>query len=229
MPQINGLIFDFDGLILDTETPEFEVWSDIYSRHGASLSIEEWAVCLGSSPDAFDIIGHLQAQTGILINEEALRLEHKTRSLDLIQHASPLPGVVALLSYARQLGLPIGLASSSKRSWIEGHLKKINLDHFFDFIACQEDVAEVKPAPELYRLVLQQLRLNPSETVAFEDSPNGITAARQAEIFCVGVPNAVSRLLITNHADLLVSSLAEFAPPILLDIIQTQMQKNHPG
>ncbi len=229
MNSIKGLIFDFDGLILDTETPEFEVWCDIYSRYGATLSIENWAVCLGSSPDAFDVVGHLQEQTRVLIDNEALRLEHKTRSLEKINQASPLPGVFQLLTYARQNALSIGLASSSMRSWVEGHLDRINLDHFFDCVVCQDDVAEVKPAPDLYLLAMKQMRLNPDETVAFEDSPNGISAARQAGIFCVGVPNAVSRCLKIDHANFIVSSLAEFSPPILLDIVLTEMQNNHRG
>lgn len=227
MNSIKGLIFDFDGLILDTETPEYEVWCDIYSRYGSALSIEDWALCLGSSPEAFDAVGNLQNLTKLALDQAALRQEHRIRSLELIERASPLPGIVELLSYARKANLPVGLASSSKRNWVEEHLKRIKLEHFFDCIFCQDDVAEVKPAPDLYLLALEYFHLNSRDAVAFEDSPNGITAAQRAGIFCVGVPNPVSRLLITDHADMIVSSLAEFEPHFLLDIVWAEMHKNH--
>lgn len=224
---LKALIFDFDGLILDTETPLFTAWSAIFREHGAELVLEEWAACLGADDEAFDAAEHLSKLTGKVINREIIYEDCNTRALREINQSEPLPGVVPLLEHARQANLAVGLASSSPRSWVEGHLQRLNLIHFFDCIVCKEDVVKVKPAPDLFLLALRRLGIAQNNTVIFEDSPNGITAAQRAGIFCVGVPNSLSRFLDISHADLIISSLSTLPSAQLLQYIQQERNKTN--
>jgi HAD superfamily hydrolase (TIGR01509 family) len=120
-----------------------------------------------------------------------------------------LPGVHDYLRGARDLGLKIGMASSSSANHVRGHLQRLELLHYFHTTKCFEDTEAHKPDPAPYRAVLDELGICPHEAVAFEDSPNGVTSARAAGIFCVAVPNAVTCRLPLDHADYLLGSLAE--------------------
>lgn len=210
MSPIHGLIFDFDGLILDTESPEFTSWRDIFSEHGCVLSLEEWAVCIGTA-DVFDPCAHLEAQLGRPVDREGLRTERRRRSNALISVQTPLPGVVERINEARAVGMKLAVASSSSRDWVEGHLTRLDLAHHFHCIRCSDHVERVKPDPALYRLALEGLGLRPENAIAFEDSPNGILAAKRAGIFCVAVPNAATRELALDAADVRLESLNDIS------------------
>ncbi|HUW13302.1 MAG TPA: HAD-IA family hydrolase, partial [Anaerolineae bacterium] len=130
---------------------------------------------------------------------------------------SALPGVEGYIADARRLGLKLGVASSSDCPWVYRHLERLGLGEQFDSIQCVEDVENVKPSPDLYLAVLDQLGVGPEEAIALEDSPHGITSAQAAGLFCVVVPNALTSQLSTDHADLRLASLAD-AP--LSDILE---------
>ena len=204
MGLIKGLIFDFDGLILDTEEPSYNAWSQLYADHGLELDITAWANGLGSSEAAFNPVAHLQGMLNHTVDEAMLRNSARIITDQAILEQPPLPGVVPTLEAARKVGLKLAVASSSPRAWVIGHLKRLELCSYFNYVVCMEDVPQVKPAPDLFQAALFGLGLNPHEAIAFEDSPNGITAARRAKIFTVGVPNAVSSRLNTSHASLLL-------------------------
>ncbi len=209
--MIRGLIFDFDGLILDTELPEFDAWQSVYADHGGALSLDAWAICIGTAPDAFDPIADLEKQIGRSLDRAALRRQHKARSLSMI-HAQPiLPGVIDVLTDAKARGLKLGVASTSKRAWVAGHLDRLGLIGYFDCIRCGDDVENVKPAPDLYLAALDCLNLAPDEAIAFEDSPNGVLAATRAGLYCVAVPNPVTRRLSLDHAHRQIASLADLS------------------
>jgi len=214
-----GLIFDFDGLILDTESPEFTSWRDIFTEHGGVLSLEEWAVCIGTA-DVFDPCARLEEQLGRPVDRDALRAERRRRSDALIAVQAPLPGVVERIGEARAMGMKLGVASSSSRDWVEGHLARLGLAPHFDCVCCADHVERVKPDPALYRIVLDRLGLRPEDAIALEDSPNGILAAKRAGIFCVAVPNAATRELSLDAADLRLTSLADLSLDDLVRAVQ---------
>ncbi len=216
MNQIKALLFDFDGLILDTETPKYQAWNEIYAENGVALSLQDWALCLGTSDRAFDAAAHLELLTGKTLDRIALRADFDRRALSMIEREPPLPGVIALIEHARQNNLALGLASSSPRNWVLDHMQRLMLASRFDCILCREDTPRVKPDPDLYLLLMQRLGVSPAETIAFEDSPNGIAAARSTGVCCVGVPNRLSRYLDLSQADMILSSLAELPPALLL-------------
>jgi HAD superfamily hydrolase (TIGR01509 family) len=214
------VVFDFDGLILDTDVPEFQTWQEIYQAHGCELALEVWAMGLGTSADAFDPCAHLEAQLGKLLDREVIIQQRCQRYHELLGATSALPGVREYIAEAKRLGLRLGVASSSSREWVVGHLTELGLSAYFDCIKCRDDVARVKPDPALYQAVVETLALQPHQAIALEDSPNGITAAKRAGLFCVAVPNPLTRQLSLAHADLLVSSLADLPLPQLLEHVR---------
>lgn len=221
--MIRAIIFDFDGLILDTESPDFRAWKDIFEEHGVGLTIEEWVVCLGTLEEVFGPFDDLERKLGRPVDRDALRTKRNKQHLELIRQEKILPGVEEYMATAKRLGLKIGLASASSCDYVEGHLSRLDLIEYFDAIRCADWVENVKPAPDLYLAALEALGVGANEAVALEDSPNGVTAARRAGVFSVAVPNAVSRTLDLSHADLMLDSLA--AMP-LEDLI-ARVQNNH--
>ncbi len=205
--MIKGVVFDFDGLILDTEIPAFQSWQLIFARHGCELTLTSWADYIGRSPDSFDPCDMLETCLGRPVDHDRLHqeeMEHETR---LIAMESALPGVDALIDEVRVLGLRLGIASSSSRDWVIGHLQRLGLVDRFDCIVCADDVLHTKPAPDLYVAAVNALGITSAAAVALEDSPHGVTAAKAAGLFCIAVPNALTRHLSFDRADLTLKSL----------------------
>jgi HAD superfamily hydrolase (TIGR01509 family) len=207
--MIQAVIFDFDGLILDTETPELLAWKDLFARHDRELKLELWADLVGRPYTHFDFYSYFQEHVDPAVDIDQLRQVQREKVKALTLQQPVLPGVHDYLREASNLGLRIGLASSSSRTHVTGHLDRLELLHYFEAIRCFEDTTEHKPDPAPYLAVLDELGVSADRAVAFEDSPNGVTAARSAGIFCVAVPNPVTRLLSLAHADLRLESLAD--------------------
>jgi len=214
---IKGLIFDFDGLILDTETPEFQVLQEMFRSFGVNLPLAEWALALGASFEAFDPLQYLEKKVGKPLDQAWLYRSWHEKSLERINIQPPLPGVVPLIRQARQRGLKLGIASSSPAVWVQTHLSRLDLAQDFDVILTSDDVTHIKPHPELYLKAAATLGLEPSEAIALEDSPNGITAARAAGLFCAAVLNSLTRQLNTSHANVVFDSLEGVTLDLLLE------------
>ncbi len=218
--MIRGLIFDFDGLIVDTEGPEFEVWEGFYREYGCELPFEVWAACIGTSADVFDPYAHLESLAAIPVPREALTRRRHETYLRLLEAQPLLPGVLEMLREARRLNLKVAIASSSSREWVTGHLHQRGAQDWFHAMRCSDDVDQVKPHPALYLAALDALGLAPEEAIAFEDSPNGVKAARAAGLFTVAVPNIVTARLPLDEANLRVASLADLSLPALLEEVE---------
>jgi HAD superfamily hydrolase (TIGR01509 family) len=207
--MIRALVFDFDGLILETEEPDYLAWQELYRAHGADLPLDVWCRCIGRSSDWFDPIARLEEEIGRPLDRETLREQQRRRHLELIEEASILPGVTAYLEVAHRLGLPVAIASSSRLGWVQGHLHRLGLAEGWACIQCYDDGRHAKPEPDLYLLALEALQVAPNEAIAFEDSPNGVRAAKRAGLWCVAVPNSLTRTLDLSAADLRLGSLEE--------------------
>ncbi|HYT11705.1 MAG TPA: HAD family hydrolase [Candidatus Nitrosopolaris sp.] len=214
--MIRALIFDFDGLILDTEGPIYRSWTEVYQAHGEALPFELWVKTVGSSNQAFHPQHHLEERLGHPLSQEVIdrRVE---RRVELVLAQPLLPGVRAIVDQARAAGMKVGVASSSSRDWVTGHLERLGLLDGFDCMRCRDDVEHVKPEPDLYLAVLEYLGLQAADAVAIEDSPNGIAAAKRAGLLCVAIPNPITEGLDLGAADLRLRSLAEVTLPQLLD------------
>ncbi|HEY5228384.1 MAG TPA: HAD-IA family hydrolase [Opitutaceae bacterium] len=203
--MIRALIFDFDGLILDTETALIDAYGDVHEAHGHPFDRPLFTRSVGHADYAFDpwkLFG-----TGA----DKATLEAERRAFNVRRNeAQPiLPGVVELIAEARRSRLRVGLASNSGHAHVEGHLGRLGLAGNFDFIACREDVPSPKPEPDLYRLVLNHFGIRPREAVAFEDSHTGTLAAKRAGVWVVAVPNVSTGHHDFTHVDLRVASLAD--------------------
>jgi HAD superfamily hydrolase (TIGR01509 family) len=218
--MIKGFIFDFDGLILDTEGPILQSWQELYQSYGSQISLEDWGKIVGSGEVFFDPVQELERRVGRELDWEKIEPDRRLREQQLIASETPLPGVSELLHAAKQAGIKVALASSSTCDWVEGHLGRLGLIDYFDFLLASNDVDLTKPDPELFLSALQAMNLEPSEVVVFEDSPNGVLAANRAGIFVVAVPNAVTREMSLENADLCLDSLAGIRLEELLELIQ---------
>jgi len=205
--SVDALILDFDGLILDTESPIFEEWQATFRAHGHELGLETWQHALGTH-GAYDPCTHLAELTGQTFDHDALREEVRARNLARCEALALLPGVRDRVEEARAMGLRTAVASSSSAAWVEGWLERHRLRPLFDAVCARDHVERVKPAPDLYLLAARRLEVAPARCLVFEDSPNGIRAARAAGMRCVAVPNAVTRTLPLDGAVLVLPSLA---------------------
>lgn len=205
--SLKGLIFDFDGLILDTEMPKYQAWMEIYQEHNQALDLAEYAKCIGSSNLHFDPLTALVQISGDKIDISAVRQKHQKRELELVNKEMVLPGISDLLREAREKHLALAIASSSDRPWVINHLTRLNLIDYFDIVVTENEVNRVKPFPDLFQTALRELGLKPGEAVVFEDSPNGFIAAKDAGLFVFGVPNPITVQLDLSRADHILPSL----------------------
>jgi HAD superfamily hydrolase (TIGR01509 family) len=215
---IRAFLFDFDGLILDTELASRAGWELLYRQHGHELPPELWATVVGTY-GAWDPMAHLEELVGEPLEREALNVRRYAHEIALIEAEELRPGIAEYLAAARQHGLKRAIVSSSNRRWVATHLERLEEAAGWDAICTAEgDRARAKPAPTLYLEALDALGVAAPEAVAFEDSPNGVKAAKEAGIFCVAVPNEVTRELGLEEsgADLVLDSLADLPPDELL-------------
>lgn len=217
--MIKAIIFDFDGLILDTETPIFTAWREVYHKHGCALSLDEYAGCLGSDHHAFNPYEDLEAKAKTTPDWDAIRPELVQMYRKLIDENDALPGIRRLIRQAIEQDLRLAVASSSNKDWVTGHLTRLGLFDSFELFRTREDVENLKPAPDLFTAALDGLGVEPEEAFILEDSPNGVLAAKRAGVFCVAVPNTLTRNLPLNEPDLVVSSLADAPLELLLSRI----------
>lgn len=204
-----ALVFDFDGLILDTETPEFRAWQELFAAHGGELTTADWAHVIGSLDSGWNPAVELGRQTGVGYDEAGLRAAWKPRQVELLAFETVRPGVLELLKEARRRGMGLAVASSSRRGWVQGNLERLGIFEAFDAVATGDEVERTKPDPAVYLLALERLGVSGAEALALEDSPNGVRAAQAAGIRCVAVPNDVSRHLDLSAADARLGSLSE--------------------
>ncbi len=206
--RIRALVFDFDGLILETETPAFQAWSELYAEHGHELPMDRWLEYIGRDARHFDALEHLVSLAGEL-DREAIRTRRNARRDELVAALDVMVGVREIVADAKRLGLRLAVASSSPRAYVCGHLERLGIHGDWDAIRCREDVARAKPAPDLFLAAALACGVAPEEAVAFEDSANGVAAAKAAGMYCVAVPNALTASMDLSRADLLLGSLAD--------------------
>jgi HAD superfamily hydrolase (TIGR01509 family) len=201
---IRALVFDFDGLLVDTESVALRAWEEILTELGVDMPRDEWRAAIGGRGSEAAMLGYL---ADVLGHADAAAL-HETwwaRHLALV-NAEPLrPGVAGYLAEAVRLGLSLAVASSATGDWVAAHLTRLGTQETFTVVATG-DAYLPKPAPDTYLAALAGLGVPASQAVAFEDSPTGVVAAKAAGMRCVAVPNPVTSALAFPGADLVVPS-----------------------
>lgn len=207
---IKAVIFDFDGTIIDTETIWFEVYKEVFKeKFDVELPLEEFVKVIGTTDEV--LYQYIENQVGMKINPREInelanqRFLHKKGILEVRE------GVKEKLDEAKELGLKIGLASSSSREWVEGFLRQFDLWSYFSVIKTKEDVTKVKPDPALYIKALEELEVEPQEALAIEDSANGAMAAVEAGMKCIVIPNQVTAFLTFHEKTMRSESFIDFS------------------
>jgi putative hydrolase of the HAD superfamily len=222
--MIKALVFDFDGLIIDTETPSYFAFRQVYQEYGVELPVALYAKCVGTSMDHFNPYTYIAECVTETIDLEIFKSRFKAIYADLLKEAAIRPGVLAYLEEAKRLNLKVGLASSSHMVWIEPYLIKHQLTGYFDSFSTADEVANVKPDPELYLLALQKLGVTASEAVSFEDSLNGFRAASAAGLHTVIVPNELTKDFAFADYHLMIPSMEDLSLAYLIDFLTRKSQ-----
>jgi len=214
---IEALLFDFDGLLYDSETSAYEVWRELYAEHGVEFPRELWQQeVMGRPPGAsgFDPLAHLEDLAAPGLDPARTEAERHRRRDELFPHTL-LDGATELLADARARGIRTAIVSSNHVERIHEHLARAGHEGDFDaIITADGDAARGKPSPTLYLEALQALGVAPEHAVAFEDSPNGVRSAKAAGLYVVAVPNWLTEGAAgLEEADEILGSLAQYALP----------------
>jgi len=207
MPR-NVVLFDFDGLLVDTEYPAYEAWCTIYSEHQQTLPLEKWVAAVGTW-HGFDVVGYLSELTGKSFDRDALFARKEKLKASACDSAPAMKGAIERMREAKSLGWRIGVVSTSDLEWVSTHLRRVGLHAFPEILVTRENVKNVKPHPEPYLTAASLLGVGAQNCVVFEDSLNGIKAAKAAGMYAVAVPNKVTSFLGFTEADRRVESLAQ--------------------
>ncbi|WBL16917.1 HAD family hydrolase [Sutcliffiella sp. NC1] len=216
--MIKAIIFDFDGLIIDTEYAWYESFCEVLGKTDRDIPVAEYGTYIGTDGPA--IFHFLLEKSGVNISIDDLR--EKARALHTSKLGTPVAreGVEDFLQAAKERGLKIGLASSSDRKWVTHFLEELHLLPYFDVIQTKDDVEKVKPDPALYNNVIQHFNILPSEAIAFEDSPNGTKAAIAAGLNCVIVPNRVTKSSQFENYHFRISGMHESSLDEIIEMIE---------
>jgi putative hydrolase of the HAD superfamily len=203
--MLRALIFDFDGLLVDTETVLIDAWVQLHEEDGLPCERGTLHHIVGHT----DVMHDYWAAYDPGVDRAGLEARYRIAARHLTLSAPPLPGAIPLIESARAAGLKIGLASNSTHNHVEGHLAHRDMRGLFDFIACRDDVPVGKPEPDVYLAALAGLGVSATEVIAFEDSVPGHIAAHRAGIPVVVIPNPSTRHCDFPHAWLKFGSLAD--------------------
>ena len=167
---IKTLIFDFDGLILETEYPIYRAIRDIYRKYGTDLKLEDYTYCVGSTEDSNHFLHLLEKEINQQLDVKKISEEIYLDMTEDINSAAAIPGVENMLKQAQALNLTCVVASSSDYPWVHTHLKRLGFVKYFSAICTRENVTQVKPSPELFQFALKEANAKPEEAIVFEDS-----------------------------------------------------------
>ena len=204
-----AVIFDFDGVIVDSETAEFEAHRRIFSDHGLELGREEWCTCVGlwKAVDWFGVLGE-RASTQL---SEAAFVTEKRRIFREVVKMEPLPGIRSLLEDLAAAGVPLAIASTSPARWVVTAVEEIGIDRYFPVIVTGDEVTNRKPAPDVYLAAADRLGMPPTRCVAIEDTQPGLAAAQAAGMRVVVIPHWLTETHNLERADLRVAGAGELS------------------
>lgn len=218
--MIKGIIFDFDGLIFDTETHQYHILQEMFGEYGSELPLALWQNEVGTD-SGFSPFHYMEQQIGKPVEHALLEQRYEEKFLSTLAQEKARDGVVDYLQMAKEMDLKIGLASSSSYRWVSGHLKNLELFDYFQCIRTSDHVEKVKPDPALYLQAAQCLELSPENCLVFEDSAHGAAAAKRAGMGCVIVPNTITSTMDFCQVEHRLDSMADMPLKDLLDYVSS--------
>jgi beta-phosphoglucomutase len=204
-----AVVFDMDGVLLDSEPLHHEVLNAVLAAEGCELSFEQYRPYIGTTLEYTwtDLIERLSL-TGPIASYIARYDEGILEGYR--RHSELAPGAYALLETLTRLGIRRAVASSSQTSWVETCLQTMGVRDFFEVVVTGEMVTRSKPDPEIYRLAATRLDVDPTRCLAIEDAPKGVLSARAAGMTVVGVRTPYTAHLPLEGAATIVDSLEAF-------------------
>jgi HAD superfamily hydrolase (TIGR01509 family) len=192
--EFDAIIFDHDGTLVDTESPDFEACRILCAEQGIELALEYWARTVVGHMNGYDVMyEELLKQSGISRDQMHRRLDQLWAETQ--KKTNLMPGVLVLLPELKRHGYRLAVATASDRQWTDRWLSHFNLLPYFEVIATGDEVPNNKPAPDVYLHAAAQLGVEPGRCLVFEDSMAGVTAASAAGMIVVAVPSHVTRTL----------------------------------
>jgi HAD superfamily hydrolase (TIGR01509 family) len=205
-----AVLFDFDGVLVDTEWAIYQAWKRTFGAHGQLLPLDIYTRCIGTDFNTWSPKTHLEELTGEAFDWHDLDARRQEEIMAELAHEGPMHGVVDLLDKFAVAGTPCAVVSSSSHKWVDGWLEKLGLAGFFVTTVCRGDAPRIKPAPDLYLEAAARLGLDPASCLVVEDSLNGVKSAKAAGMKVWVVPNRVTDCLDFSPADRMMRSLADW-------------------
>ena len=202
-----GIIFDFDGVLVDTEWAIYQSWVHLYAREGQEISIATYAPCLGAGYSHWDPAAHLEKLTGKKYDWEKETPARQAMLEADLERSGLMDGALELLDWCAGQGIGLAVASSSSRRWVQGWLEKLGIYDRFAGVFTRTDGYPVKPSPALFEAAQQCLGLEKADCLIIEDSENGTIAAQNAAIPCVAIPNRMTESSDFSRASYRCASL----------------------
>ena len=204
-----AVLFDFDGVLVDTEWAIYDAWHRTFRENGHPLPLEVYTQCIGSDFNTWSPKTHLEELTGAAFDWHDLDSKRQRQIEADLAGEGPMPGAVELLKTLASRGIPCAVVSSSSHHWVDGWLERLDLRKHFDEVVCRGDAPRIKPAPDLYQEAAKRFGLEPAECLVIEDSLNGVKAAIAAGMPVWAVPNRVTAGLDFSLADAVLADLSE--------------------
>lgn len=210
MPSLpSAVLFDFDGIIVDTEWVIYETWHETFKEHGHPLPLETYNQCIGSDFDTWSPETHLENLSGNSFDWHDLGITRNIEIRKRLEGSQAIPGVTTALDFLREKNIPLAVVSSSSHDWVDDWLEKIGLPHYFQTTVCRGDAPRIKPAPDLYLEAARRLDIPPADCLVIEDSINGIKSALAAGMQTIAVPNRVTACCDFSHAHQILPTLQQ--------------------
>ena len=207
--KFQSVIFDFDGILVDTEWAIYQAWKRTFEAHGQHLPLDVYTRCIGSDFATWSPKTHLEELTGRAFDWHDLDARRQHDIEAELTHEGPMHGAIELLEFLQKAKIPTAVASSSSHHWVHGWLDRLDLAKNFHAVVCRGDAPRIKPAPDLFLEAAKQLNTAPELCLVIEDSMNGLKAAKAAGMPTWVIPNRVTDCLDFSNADQIFRSLAE--------------------
>jgi len=207
----SAILFDFDGVLVDTEWAIYQAWLLTFQAHGHNLPLDVYTHCIGSDFATWSPKTHLEELTGLAFDWHDLDTRRQEEIMRDLTHEGPMPGVISLLDQLTRAGIRRAVVSSSSHHWVDGWLEKLKFADSFETVVCRGDAERIKPAPDLYLEAAKRLGLDPAACLVIEDSLNGVKSAKAAGMSVWVVPNRVTAALDFSGADRIFPSMTDLA------------------
>ena len=211
MTKFSAVLFDFDGVLVDTEWAIYQAWRRLFEAHDHDLPLSLYTRCIGSDFATWSPKTHLEDLTGTGFDWHDLDARRQREITAELEDAGAMPGAVAVLEQLAAADMPCAVVSSSSHHWVDGWLERLDLARYFQTTVCRGDAPTIKPAPDLFLAAAERLGVQPSACLVIEDSLNGVLAAKAAGMTVWVVPNRVTAGLDFAQADRVFPDLLELA------------------